>query len=156
MAEVSISDRLARYVRRMKLPGWLDRLAGHTRWPLGPHQTLVAGLIALTAGLMLYMNCGLSGCPDVRLLAAYQPGGAPVLLDRNGEKFADLAPFEREVVELDSLPGYVPQAFVAVEDRRFWEHNGVDWIRVVGAALANVRAIGVTQGSSTIPMQLAR
>ena len=156
MAETSIYDRFTQYIRRAPLPAWLDRLADRVRWPLGPQETLIAGLIALTAGLMLYMNCGVSGCPDVRQLAAYQPGGAPVLLDRDGEKFADLAPFERVVVALDSLPEYVPQAFVAVEDRRFWDHDGVDWVRVFGAALANVRALGVSQGSSTIPMQLAR
>jgi 1A family penicillin-binding protein len=156
MAESPIADRLARLVERLGLPPWLYRLADRVRWRLGPQETLIAGLIALTAGLMLYTNCGVSGCPDVGRLAAYQPGGAPVLLDRAGEKFADLAPYERVVVSLDSLPEYVPEAFIAVEDRRFWDHHGVDWVRVMGAALANIRAVGVTQGSSTIPMQLAR
>src|SRR5690606_34778475 len=103
MADSSTYDRVTRFIRDMQLPGWLDRLANRVRWPLGPHGTLIAGLIALTAGLMLYTNCGVGGCPDIRQLAAYQPGGAPVLLDRNGEEFADLAPFEREVVALDSL-----------------------------------------------------
>lgn len=156
MAENPTYGRIAEHIRRAPLPPWLDRFAHRVRWRLGPRETLIAGLIALTAGLMLYMNCGTSGCPDVQQLAAYQPGGAPVLLDREGEKFADLAPFERVVVALDSLPEYVPQAFVAVEDRRFWNHDGVDWVRVFGAALANARAFGVAQGSSTIPMQLAR
>jgi penicillin-binding protein 1A len=143
-------------MKEITLPEWLYRLADRVHWPLGPQRTLIAGLIALTVGLMLYSNCGVSGCPDVRQLEAYQPGGAPVLLDREGEEFADLAPYERVVVQLDSLPEYVPQAFIAVEDRRFWDHNGVDWVRVFGAALANARALDVTQGSSTIPMQLAR
>jgi penicillin-binding protein 1A len=80
------------------------------------------------------------GCPDVRQLTAYQPGGAPVLLDRHGEKFADLAPYERVVVSLDSLPPHVANAFIAVEDRRFWKHRGVDWVRVAGAAVANLKA----------------
>jgi 1A family penicillin-binding protein len=117
---------------------------------------LVAGALLAGLALLLYANCGTAGCPDIRQLTAYQPGGAPVLLDRHGEKFADLAPYERLVVSLDSLPPHVANAFIAVEDRRFWRHNGVDWRRVGGAALANVRARGVTQGSSTIPMQLAR
>ncbi|HEX6308397.1 MAG TPA: PBP1A family penicillin-binding protein [Longimicrobiales bacterium] len=143
-------------MKQIRLPDWLYRLADRVRWPLGPTHTLIAGLIALTIGLLLYHNCGVGGCPDVRQLQAYQPNGAPVLLDREGEKFADLAPYERVVVALDSLPDYVPEAFIAVEDRRFWDHNGVDWVRVFGAALANIRARGVTQGSSTIPMQLAR
>jgi 1A family penicillin-binding protein len=118
----------------------------------------VLGVVALlvAGSALLYRNCGLSGCPDVRTLGAYQPGGAPVLLDRHGERFADLAPYERVVVSLDSLPPHVANAFIAVEDRRFWRHNGVDWVRVLGAATANVKARGVTQGSSTIPMQLAR
>jgi 1A family penicillin-binding protein len=112
--------------------------------------------VLLGASLLLYVNCGTGGCPDIRQLTAYQPGGAPVLLDRHGERFADLAPYERVVVSLDSLPPHVANAFIAVEDKRFWKHDGVDWRRVFGAAAANVRARSVTQGSSTIPMQLAR
>lgn len=139
-----------------QLPEWVYRLADRVRWPLGPHQTLAAGVAALLVGLLLYGNCGMAGCPDVRVLEAYQPGGAPVLLDRHGDEFADLAPFERVVVSLDSLQPYVPNAFIAVEDRRFWRHNGVDWVRVFGAAVVNVRSRSVSQGSSTIPMQLAR
>jgi 1A family penicillin-binding protein len=121
-----------------------------------PQHLLVPLALALGAGLALYSNCGFGGCPDVRQLTAYQPGGAPVLLDRYGERFADLAPYERVVVSLDSLPPHVPDAFVAVEDRRFWQHRGLDWRRIPGAALANFRAREVRQGSSTIPMQLAR
>jgi 1A family penicillin-binding protein len=121
-----------------------------------PQQLLVPLVLALGAGLALYSNCGVGGCPDVRQLTAYQPGGAPVLLDRHGERFADLAPYERVVVSLGSLPPHVPDAFVAVEDRRFWQHRGLDWRRIPGAALANFRAREVRQGSSTIPMQLAR
>jgi 1A family penicillin-binding protein len=125
------------------------------RLPRGRY--MLAVLAAPTAAaLLLYNNCGLGGCPDIGQLTAYQPGGSPVLLDRHGERFADLAPYERVVVSLDSLPPHVPNAFVAVEDRRFWRHRGVDWRRVVGAAATNVRARGVRQGSSTIPMQLAR
>ncbi|MEX1183608.1 MAG: PBP1A family penicillin-binding protein [Gemmatimonadota bacterium] len=143
-------------MKTIEYPEWLYRVADRVHWPLGPRQTLMTGLIALAAGLALYANCGLAGCPDVDQLAAYQPGGAPVLLDRHGEEYADLAPYERVIVSLDSLPPFVPNAFIAVEDRRFWEHRGVDWVRVVGAALANVASMSASQGSSTIPMQLAR
>jgi penicillin-binding protein 1A len=148
--------RLPLGLSRKELPAWVYRVADRVRWPLSAHQTLVAGLIALLAGLLLYQNCGLRGCPDVRQLTVYQPGGASELLDRHGERFADLAPFERVVVDVDDLPEHVADAFIAVEDRRFWDHNGVDWVRVFGAALANVRSRSVRQGSSTLSMQLAR
>jgi len=125
-------------------------------WPLGMGATGGAAALLAGGGVVLYRNCGVDGCPDVQLLTVYQPGGAPVLLDRNGERFADLAPFERVVVSIDSLPEHVYSAFTAVEDQRFWRHNGVDWRRVAGAAVANLRFGGIAQGSSTIPMQLAR
>lgn len=116
--------------------------------------------VALAAGAMvlftLYMTCGLRGCPDVRLLRGYIPDEASVLLDRNGEELIELYRVRRVVVPLDSLPAYVPQAFVAIEDRRFYEHDGVDWARALGAAWANVRAGGIEEGFSTITMQLAR
>ena len=59
-----------------------------------------------------------------------------MLLDRRGEPFADLTPVAHAVVEIESLPEHVPAAFVAVEDKRFYRHNGVDWKRVVGAFVA--------------------
>jgi 1A family penicillin-binding protein len=119
------------------------------------HAAAVAGA-GLVAAYALYANCGVEGCPDVTTLAAFQPGGASMLVDRNGAHFADLAPFERAVIPLDSLPDHVPAAFLAVEDHRFYRHRGLDLVRVVGAARANLRSRTVREGSSTIPMQLAR
>lgn len=104
----------------------------------------------------LWANCGVGGCPDVRRLVAYQPGGATVLLDRNGEHITDLAPVRHEVVPLEDLPEHVADAFIAVEDQRFRDHSGVDVRRIGGAMLANVKAGGIAEGSSTITMQLSR
>jgi penicillin-binding protein 1A len=106
--------------------------------------------------LFSWNHCFFGTCPDVKTLTAYQPGGAPVLLDRNGELFADLTPVEHATVPLYSLPSHVAQAFLAVEDQRFLQHNGVDWRRVGGAFMADLRAGSFQQGFSTITMQLAR
>src|SRR5207245_2923322 len=100
--------------------------------------------------------CGIAGCPRADRLQTHQPGGAPVLLDRNGRPFADLAPVPGEMVRLASLPPYVPQAFLAVEDKRFYKHRGVDWRRVFGALAANARSGEYEEGFSTLTMQLAR
>ncbi|HEY4592508.1 MAG TPA: PBP1A family penicillin-binding protein, partial [Thermoanaerobaculia bacterium] len=125
-----------------------------------PPRLLAAVLAVLYATVLVFgfswSRCFFTVCPNVAKLAVFQPGGAPVLLDRNGEVFADLAPAERAIVPLSSLPSLVPQAFLAVEDQRFYEHRGVDWRRVGGAVLANLRAGGFAQGFSTISMQLAR
>lgn len=125
-----------------------------------PPRLLAVVLAVLYATILFFgfswSRCFFSSCPNVGKLAVFQPGGAPVLLDRNGEVFADLAPAERAIVPLSSLPSLVPQAFLSVEDQRFYEHAGVDWKRVGGAVLANLRAGGFAQGFSTISMQLAR
>ncbi|HEX6199249.1 MAG TPA: biosynthetic peptidoglycan transglycosylase, partial [Thermoanaerobaculia bacterium] len=113
-------------------------------------------LAPLVIGAAAYETCGFGGCPEVSRLDALRPEGVPILLDHQGEPFAELTVAERTLVELDDLPAYVPQAFMAVEDKRFLEHRGVDWRRVAGAFLANLRAGGFVQGSSTITMQLAR
>ncbi len=132
---------------RWRRPGTLRRLA---------LVTLTGLAVALVGGSVLWERCGIHGCPDVRTLTSYTPDGAPVLLDASGEPFAELKPAGQQVVELGSLPDYVGEAFIAVEDRRFRQHHGIDWPRVGGALLANLRAHGVEEGSSTITMQLAR
>src|SRR5947199_2858235 len=124
-------------------------------------RRLLALVHAVVFGALLlfglsWSRCFFTTCPNVAELAGFQPGGAPVLLDRHGEEFADLAPAERRIVPLSSLPSLVPQAFLAVEDQRFYEHGGVDWRRVGGAVVADLRAKGFAQGFSTISMQLAR
>jgi hypothetical protein len=94
--------------------------------------------------------------PERRAAHAYQPGGATILLDAQGEVFADLAPVAHEVVSLDTLPDHVPAAFLAVEDKRFYQHNGIDFRRVGGALVADIKARRFVEGFSTITMQLAR
>jgi penicillin-binding protein 1A len=59
-------------------------------------------------------------------------------------------------VTLRELPAHVPQAFIAIEDRRFYSHRGVDPLSVGRALLANALHRGVTQGGSTITQQLAK
>jgi len=61
-----------------------------------------------------------------------------------------------EVIPLKDLPGYVPKAFIAIEDRRFYEHFGVDPFGIARAGLANVLHRGISQGGSTITQQLAK
>ncbi len=121
-------------------------------------KRVVLVLAVLVAGVawLLWERCGLGGCPDVGRLAGYLPDRASVVLDRRGTVLARLFAVRYPLVPLDSLPPYVPMAFVAIEDQRFWQHDGIDWRRAFGAALANLRSMRIRQGFSTITMQLAR
>ncbi|HZQ13360.1 MAG TPA: penicillin-binding protein 1A, partial [Pseudolabrys sp.] len=59
-------------------------------------------------------------------------------------------------VALKDLPPYLPKAFIAIEDRRFYSHHGIDPIGILRAAVTNVLHRGVSQGGSTLTQQLAK
>ncbi len=145
MERITIRDRLR--------PLWTDLKRQGPR-PLALFLAMLWAVVLFFG--FAWSRCFFSTCPDVGKLAAFQPGGAPLLLDRNGEAFADLAPAERLTAPLSSLPSQVAQAFLAVEDKRFYEHRGVDWTRMGGAILADLHSGDFTQGFSTLTMQLAR
>ncbi|HEX8830596.1 MAG TPA: PBP1A family penicillin-binding protein, partial [Longimicrobium sp.] len=116
---------------------------------------VVLGLAVIAFGWLWFAPCGMGGCAPVSELEKYQTEGSQ-LMDMNGRAFASLGAGSRTTVRVDSLPKYLPQAFLAVEDKRFYEHGGVDWKRFGGALFKNVKSGGVEEGGSTITMQLAR
>jgi penicillin-binding protein 1A len=74
----------------------------------------------------------------------------------NGRVLATRGDMGGAAVPLDELPSYVPNAFIAIEDRRFYSHRGIDPIGLVRAVIANAFHRGQTQGGSTITQQLAK
>src|SRR5690606_11409663 len=109
------------------------------------------------AGLVwLWPRCSGPECPSVEALRDYTPPQASRVLDRSGELLAHLAPERRIVVPLERIPSHVAGAFLAVEDKRFFEHAGIDYVRAVGALVHDVRTLSFDQGFSTLTMQLAR
>lgn len=63
---------------------------------------------------------------------------------------------EKQCVTLSALPSYVPKAFIAIEDKRFYSHHGVDYIRMAGAMLRNIKNGKAKEGASTISQQLIK
>jgi len=80
------------------------------------------------------------------------------LLDRKGERFAEV--FEenqrRVWVVLSDIPEHVQKAFVAAEDKRFYEHKGIDERGIIRAFVANLAQSGRPQGGSTITQQIVK
>ena len=78
------------------------------------------------------------------------------IVDLQGHLLATRGDMGGAAVPLKDLPRYVPQAFVAIEDRRFYSHYGVDPIGIARALVANILRRGVSQGGSTLTQQLAK
>ena len=80
-----------------------------------------------------------------------------VLLDDDGAEYACISSEQkRRYVSLDEIPQHVRDAFIAIEDARFYSHGGVDLVRIGGALLEDIKSGGIVQGASTISQQLVK
>ena len=100
-------------------------------------------------------TCGFYGCPAPAEIRAFHPSEGGNIYDRNQRLIGHLEDVRRINVPISAVPKHVRDAFVATEDRRFYEHNGLDWRGVIRAAARNFSAGGIRQGFSTITMQVA-
>jgi 1A family penicillin-binding protein len=149
----------APYRSKPHLPGrGRSRAARAGRVLLGVLAVLV--VLATAGGAWIWFApCAIGPCAPVEEMARFQAEGSQ-LLDRDGEEIGTLATVNRRVVALDSLPAHLMQAFIAIEDRRFYQHGGIDFRRMGGAVRQTATAVagagGRIEGGSTITMQLAR
>lgn len=94
--------------------------------------------------------------PDTSTLYDVDRQPSITYLDRSGALIAVRGTQMAPPVDLDALPDYVPAAFIAIEDRRFYHHPGFDPIGMSRAMALNLKAGRVVQGGSTITQQLAK
>ena len=100
--------------------------------------------------------CAGAACPSIGVIDNYRPVQATKLYAADGRLITDLGNERRTVLGFNDIAPEVRAAFIAVEDKRFFEHNGIDYWRIFGAVKADVMALRFSQGFSTITMQLAR
>jgi len=101
-------------------------------------------------------TCGFDGCPTPRDIQSFQPDQGGRILDRYNRVMGRLETVRRVNVPLSSVPAFVRQAFIATEDRRFYQHGGLDWRGFFRALATNLKAGRTREGFSTITMQVAR
>jgi penicillin-binding protein 1A len=94
--------------------------------------------------------------PPIQSLEIPKRPPSILIVGTNGTTLATRGDMGGAAVPLKELPAYVPKAFIAIEDRRFYEHHGVDPWGITRALVANVLHRGVSQGGSTITQQLAK
>ena len=113
------------------------------------------GVAALSLALVVAIGWLSATLP---LGGGMRPPEQPSLLieDVQGRVFASRGVFRGERLSPQNLPKDAAAAIVAVEDRRFWSHPGIDVVGIMRALFANIRAGGVREGGSTITQQLAK
>lgn len=112
--------------------------------------------IGASAGLAFAFVVMAPRIPDDADLWNVNRQSAIIVLDRNGEEIAARGARYGEHVEPDDLPEHLIKAFLSTEDRRFYDHAGIDLKGTLRAAIANAKSGGISEGGSTITQQLAR
>ncbi|MDQ2822516.1 MAG: PBP1A family penicillin-binding protein [Pseudomonadota bacterium] len=117
---------------------------------------ILAAIVLVIAGAAIwFMVAIVPNVPAIDAVTDYKPKiplriytADHVLIGEFGEEHRDFIPIAK-------VPDLMKKALLAIEDKRFYEHGGIDWVRVLGAAKSNLRG-GFRQGGSTITMQVAR
>ena len=119
------------------------------------YWTLVLGLWGAIGAGGIFVYYG-SQLPPIDQLAIPKRPPNIAILAADGELLANRGDTGGAAVRLSELPPYLPKAFVAIEDRRFYSHFGIDPLGIVRALTRNVTGRGGVQGGSTLTQQLAK
>lgn len=136
---------------------WMDRwhVAGWKRWVLV--EPISEGMTWGTAGLILMLALAIPAFRDTSDEDWLKKSElAVVFLDRYGNEVGARGIKHNDSIPLDEFPDHLIKAVLATEDRRFYEHFGIDVPGTMRAMLINARAGGVVQGGSSITQQLAK
>ena len=114
--------------------------------------TLFIALFLLGGGVFLYFVSKAPALSESKLVATT----SSKIYDNKNELIADLGSERRVNAQANEIPTDLVKAIVSIEDHRFFDHRGVDTIRIMGAALRNLQGKGGLQGASTLTQQLIK
>ncbi|MDA1475281.1 PBP1A family penicillin-binding protein [Bacillus changyiensis] len=115
---------------------------------------LIIGVLGLIAGgaTFAFMIADAPSLDEGKLKTPY----SSTIYDINGKKIGEIGSEKRKYVPIKNIPNVVKNAFLATEDARFYEHHGVDPIRIGGALIANFEGGFGSEGGSTITQQVVK
>jgi penicillin-binding protein 1A len=149
---VSVTASLA---PRMSPEGWSQNPKVRARL-LGVAALALAYAVGVGYGSWTRV-CTAERCPSIsRLMSGPGPQQTSKVYAADGRLITELGLERRTVLPLATIPPFVRQAFIATEDKRFYSHHGIDYLRIFGAIKADLLSVSWAQGFSTITMQLAR
>ena len=128
---------------------WLVRLV---LWTLG---VALAGGLSLLMVIAIALAVAFPNLPDISDLSDYRPKLPLRIFSAEGDLMGEFGEERRNLTPIREIPKVMTNAVLAIEDARFYQHGGVDYLGVLRAGLANVGK-AKSQGASTITMQVAR
>ena len=135
-----------------KRAGWLHWL---TKLFLWGGVLVISGAVALVLFVAVGLAVAYPNLPDISDLSDYRPKLPLRVYSADGVVIGEFGEERRNLTPIKDIPQVMKDAVLAVEDARFYQHNGVDYLGVIRAGLANVNR-AKSQGASTITMQVAR
>jgi len=134
-----------------KLPRWLNRRNAI-------RAAIVVGVTGAVgaAGLAAYMFLAIApNLPTLEKISDYKPKIPLRVYTADNALIGEFGEEHRDFIAIKDIPDMMKKAVLSIEDKRFYEHNGIDWLRALGAVKANLGG-SFRQGGSTITMQVAR
>ena len=124
-------------------------------------------IVVLSIGSIMIIFAGITGGAILEVMKTspeidantikYEMSQNSTIVDEDGNEVDSIATSQyREIIGYDKIPKNLKNAFVAVEDERFYKHRGIDPISILGSMVENFKAGGIVRGGSTITQQLAR
>jgi len=129
------------------------------KWKILKYVTIFIVSLGIVGGIgaSLLVNKYYKELPNVsELVENYSPPIPTTIYDRNGQVIDVISKETREPVDIEHIPQNLQNAFIAIEDRQFLTHYGIDPFRILGSAIVNLKSRRAAQGGSTITQQLAR
>jgi len=131
------------------ITAWLIKLG---LWAAG---LVLAALLALLLVVGVAMVVAYPNLPDISDLADYRPKLPLRIYTADGELMGEFGEERRNLTPIKDIPKVMKDAVLSIEDARFYQHGGVDYLGILRAGVANIGRVK-SQGASTITMQVAR
>ena len=118
--------------------------------------TLFLAVMLSIGGAGGYVYSIFSDLPDISKLEGFTPIESSIVYSSDGRVLSEYYVERRTFIPYHKIPLKIRQAFIAIEDRRFYDHHGIDFFGILRALYRDIKAQGMVQGGSTITQQLAK